>query len=334
MGLENRDYARGSAGSYGGFGGSGSSVTPVVKWLIITNLAVFVLQVLFTRPAVVADLPRQVREQVPADEQQVQIRGRISPVEAWLGLAPEKAIAQGQVWRLLTYAFLHDRQHLFHILFNMLFVWWFGRTLESMYGSREFLLFYLTAALVSGAAFVGLGYATSRFNPAMGASGAVMAIMAVYAIHFPRQQILIFFVLPVEIRWVVLAYVIFDLFPVLRELGGQPAGDSVAHAAHLGGLAFGFAYWKFHWRLERLTTSLRLPKLGRVLGPRRKIRLHRPAAEAAARPVEPRPPLESREALDARVDAILEKISLQGEGSLTDDERETLKQASRLYKRR
>ncbi|HUG93271.1 MAG TPA: rhomboid family intramembrane serine protease [Planctomycetaceae bacterium] len=337
MGLENRDYVRGSPGGYGGFGGTGSSLAPVVKWLIIANVAVFVLQVLLTRPMTVADLglPPEIREQIPPDELHAHVLGRrISPVEDWLSLSPRKVVEQGQVWRLVTYAFLHDRQHLFHILFNMLFVWWFGRTLESMYGSREFLLYYLAAALLSAVAFLGLSLATGKPNPAIGASGSVMAVVVLYAIHFPRQQILIFFVLPVEIRWVVVAYVVYDLYPVLAELGGQDVGDGVAHAAHLGGLAFGFAYWKFQWRLDRLTSGWRMPDWGRIFGPRRRIRLHRPDPQAAERVGGPREPAESREALDARVDAILEKISLHGEASLSDDERETLTRASRLYRRR
>jgi membrane associated rhomboid family serine protease len=306
MGIENRDYARGPSGwsgSYGGFGGTGSSLAPVVKWLIIVNVAVFVAQLLFP------------------------------PIQEWLSLKPDTVVRQGQVWRLLTYAFCHDRSGLLHIVFNMLFVWWFGRTLESMYGSREFLLFYLTAALLSGVAFLGLSLAMNRLNPAIGASGAVMAVVVLYAIHFPRQQILIFMVLPVEIRWVVAAYVIFDLYPVLAELGGVEVRSGVAHAAHLGGLAFGFLYWKFQWRLDRLTARWRLPKLSRVFGPRRRIRLHRPRPEASAGTAQAREPFESREELDARVDAILEKISQHGESSLTDEERETLKKASRLYRR-
>jgi membrane associated rhomboid family serine protease len=315
MGIENRDYARessGWSGGYGGFGGTGSSLAPVCKWLVIINVAVFALQLLLWRDA---------------------------PVEQWLSLDPERVVFRGEVWRLVTYSFCHARGMLLHIVFNMLFLWWFGRTLESMYGSREFLLFYLAGAVISGAVFVGMGLAMHNLGVAIGASGAVMAVVVLYAMHFPRQQILVFMVLPVEIRWLVAAYVIFDLYPVLVELGGGDVGDGIAHTAHLGGLAFGFAYGKFQWRIERLFTGWRLPSLSRVFGPRRKIRLHRPTAEASRaaerpEPYEARDPFESRAALEARVDAILEKISEHGEASLTDDERETLTKASRLYRRR
>ena len=319
MGIENRDYARGPSGwsgghgGYGGFGGTGSSLTPACKWLIIINVAVFVLQVVTARDAL---------------------------VEQWFGLDPERVVFRGEVWRLITYAFCHSRQLLLHIVFNMLFLWWFGKTLESMYGSREFLLFYLTAAVVSGAVFVGMGLAMGNLGIAIGASGAVMAVLVLFAMHFPRQQVLLLMVIPIEIRWLVAGIIILDLYPVLLELGGRGVGDGIAHTAHLGGLAFGFAYGKFRWRLERLFTGWRLPSLTRVFGPRRKIRLHRPSAETAARgpehpePRESRDSFESRAALEARVDAILEKISQHGEASLTDEERETLTKASRLYRRR
>ena len=96
-------------------------------------------------------------------------------------------VYQGQVWRLLTHAFCHDRYGVFHILFNMLFLYWFGCTLESMYGSREFLLFYLAAAVFAGLAFVGLDLYTGSRIPGIGASGAVMAVTMLYAMHFPRD---------------------------------------------------------------------------------------------------------------------------------------------------
>ena len=78
--------------------------------------------------------------------------------------------------------------------------------------------------------------------PAIGASGAVIAVFMLFAWHFPRHTILVFFVIPVEVRWLVIAYAIYDLFPVLRQIGGDVVGDGVAHSAHLGGLAFGLFY--------------------------------------------------------------------------------------------
>src|SRR5262249_39604855 len=80
---------------------------------------------------------------------------KVSLVQEWAELDTRKLL-HGQVWRLLTHAFCHERFGVFHILFNMLFLYWWGCTIESMYGTREFLAFYLTAAVVAGLAFVGL----------------------------------------------------------------------------------------------------------------------------------------------------------------------------------
>jgi membrane associated rhomboid family serine protease len=222
---------------------------------------------------------------------------------------------------LLTCAFCHARGSIFHILFNMLFLWWFGPTLERMYGSREFLLFYLAAAMISSLAYVALDLFTGDMVPAIGASGAVMAVTMLYAIFYPRHTIYIMFVIPVEIRWLVIAYVIFDLHPVLLTLAGDPVHTGVAHAAHLGGLAFGFLYWRLGLRLEPLLDYLPRSSARSASGPRT-IR------------VRPSPPVGRTERLDAEVDAILQKIHEQGQDSLTDAERRVLELASEQYRQR
>ncbi len=144
----------------------------------------------------------------------------------------------------------------------MLFFYWFGSTLEVMYGSREFLLFYLSAALTASLAFVGLDLITGGAAPMIGASGAVMGVTMLFAIHYPRHVIYVMLIIPIEVRWLVCLYVIFDLHPVLLALAGDRQFTGVAHAAHLGGLAFGFLYWKRGWRLEPLIQALADAPLG------------------------------------------------------------------------
>ena len=236
-------------------------------------------------------------------------------------LAPDKVLHSFQIWRLVTYAFCHDDNSVWHIVFNMLFLWFFGPTLERMYGTREFVSFYLTAAVVSGLAFIGMELFLGSLHPVVGASGAIMAVLMLYAIHYPRQVIRIWGILPIEVCWIVGFYVIVDLFPVLRSIGGRMTGDNVAHAAHLGGLAFGYLYFRYQLRLERLFAGFRLPDFSshRRSASRGNLRLYEPP---------------SAEDLDEKVDAILEKISQTGEASLTDQEREILKTASHRYKKR
>ncbi len=321
MGISSRDYIRDSSGSdYGGSGygssgyssgGSGS----VCKKLIIANIVVFVLQLLIT---VQPQLPEGV--ELTDEVRHILASNPVSVVTNWFELDPAKTIKQGQVWRLVTSAFCHDPDDVWHILFNMLFLWWFGHTLETMYGSREFLILYLTAAVFSSVCFVAFAFFMNDMKPAVGASGAVWTVLALYAFHYPRRKILLFMILPIEIRWFVTIYAIFDIHPILLALGGTDLSDGVAHSAHVGGLVFGYLYYRFQWRLETMFRGLSGFKLKRVLRRGPKLKIYEPKAR--------------KENLDARVDAILEKIHEQGEASLTEQERATLTEASQRYKDR
>jgi membrane associated rhomboid family serine protease len=310
MGIYSRDYVRddrrgwsGSAASWG---------TPGCKWIIAANIVVFVLQLVTTHPT----------EFFYGDE--IIVR-QSSAITSALALDPSRVL-HGEIWRLVTYSFCHEAGGglPWHIIFNMLFVGWWGTTLERMFGTREFVLFYLTAALASGLAFLGLSMLQGDPTPAIGASGAVMAIMALYAIFFPREEILLFFLLRVQIRFLVIGYLIYDLLPVLQSLGGNPYGDGVAHAAHLGGLAFGFAYHYFGWKIERLGARFPAVFSRRTWVRPKHVRVYRPPEQA--------PAPEAPQNFDLKVDAILDKIHAHGEASLTDQERDVLRKASERYK--
>jgi membrane associated rhomboid family serine protease len=329
MGIEGRDYYRESSRYTDRLTGWGwRAIPPVCKWVILINIAVFLLQIFITRPVRPSDLRRLldggdgISQDVPDDElPSFRFLPRVSLVQEWLQLETNKVL-HGQIWRLLTHAFCHDRTTVWHLLCNMLFFFWFGPTLESMYGSREFLLFYLSAAVVAGLAYVGLDLVTGRSTPAIGASGAVMGVTMLYAIYYPRQIIYVMYIIPVEIRWLVCLFVIFDLHPVLLALARDPVFTDVAHAAHLGGLAFGYAYWKFNLRLEPFVAGLRLPRWRRLAGPRPVVRVYRPQENY------------SPDQSDAQVDEILRKIGEHGQASLTDTERQILIDASRRYQNR
>jgi membrane associated rhomboid family serine protease len=355
MGLENRDYYR--DGSYSAsLAAWGVDFTPVVKYLIIANVAVFLLQIFFTRPATASDfpgfdgrfpgVPRAVRDQAddedndgaPSREQMEEAARkaremmekvmsefpgmRVSVVQEWLQLSPEKTIYEGQVWRLITCAFCHQRTAIWHILFNMVMLYWFGTRLERMYGSREFLLFYLAAAVCSSLAYVGLAFYSGSNAPAIGASGAVMGVMMLYVIYYPFETFLLAWFVPVPL-WVLLSvYVLYDLHPVLLQLAGDQVFTGVAHAGHLGGLAFGFVYWRFGLRLEAPFEGARRRPRRRRPPYREPAILSYPTADG---------PAESDDLAD-RVDAVLKKISAEGTDSLTDAERNILIQASAKYR--
>jgi len=356
MGIYNRDYYRDSAGSRGVSWGL-DGLTPVVKYLICANVVVFLLQIFIVRETSYLEMWRHInpklykvlteKEENPEAYEKLKKKNpaieklerpdpeedagglfqsqlpRVSIVQEWCELDTDKVVYQGQVWRLLTHAFCHDRQGIWHIVFNMLFLYWFGCTLESMYGSKEFLLFYLASAVAAALAYMGMDLYTGRSLPAIGASGAVMGVVMLYTMHFPYETIMVCWIIPVQMRWLLLFYVIFDLHPVLLALSGDQVFTGIAHAAHLGGLAFGFLYARYQWRLEPLADRISLPS--RRWRRRPRLRL---AAETFPDP-EPRPANE-----DDRLDELLQKIYESGQASLTDDERALLRQASERLKNR
>lgn len=132
-------------------------------------------------------------------------------------------------YQLVTHMFLHGG--FLHILFNMYALWLFGSVLERIWGPKKFLIFYFVCGLAAGLAetfFVSGG-------PAIGASGAIMGLLAAFAYTFPNTQFYILpFPFPIKAKWMAAIYAGIDLF------GGVAGGDDIAHFAHLGGLIMGF----------------------------------------------------------------------------------------------
>ncbi|MCA9057108.1 MAG: rhomboid family intramembrane serine protease, partial [Planctomycetaceae bacterium] len=256
---------------------------------------------------------------------------RQSVVQEWLQL-DTKQVCKGQVWRLITCAFCHDRYGLFHILFNMLGLIWFGTALEQMYGSREFLWFYLAAALTASLAYVGLDLYTGRAIPAIGASGAVMGVLMLFACHFPTYTIRIWWFFPIEMRWLMLLYIAYDLHPVLLDLAGDQQRTGIAHAAHLGGLVFGYIYWKKELSLtplvDRLQQFVRSPRRRRP-GEAKILSFPQREPSSSRRPTPRRTTgptladLPNDREQDA-LDHVLDKIHRSGRESLTAEDLEIL----------
>ncbi len=258
-----------------------------------------------------------------------------------LRLSSDPAADVWQPWRFVTYGFAHSATSPLHLGFNMLALWFFGPEVEERTGRREFFRFWIAAIVVSGLAwlassFVGTGGAGSYL---VGASGAVMATLAVFIWHNPHQELLFWGILPVPAWALGLLYFFSDVNGAYQHSG------NVAHVAHIGGALFGVAY---AWRGWDFGELLEIP--GRLLQSQSRFRVVRPddppSPRPASRPAPQRPaassPPRSAEGgsmgLDAElhesVDRILEKISRSGEASLTADERETLTHASRRLKER
>ena len=309
MGIQNRDYYRSDSTSGRWSLPSGRSMC---QNILISTAVVFLFQLWLTVP-------------------DRALGGHASLLELWGALEPFKVLG-GQIWRLVTYAFLHDRGSAMHIVFNMFVLWTFGPVIEERLGRREFLAFYLMAAVAAGLCHVLLALGLRDPTGAVGASGALMGIVMLFALYFPRTQISLFLILNIEARWLILLYVVLDGFPILKALSDPNyRSDGIAHAAHLGGLLFGYIYFASRMRLTGWTAPAGGPSLGRRLTKW----WTRPALKVYQSPVEPEPRVyHSPEDLERQVDAILKKIKDQGEASLTAEERKLLRDASRAYKKR
>jgi membrane associated rhomboid family serine protease len=185
----------------------GNGWTEIVRFLILTNVTIFVAQMIF--PGLEFTLQRN------------------------FGLIPS-AFFSGKLWMVVTYMFLHGG--FWHIFFNMLVLWMFGSVLEREWGSREFLKYYLLTGLGGG-----LSYALFNMHsdiPTVGASGAIYGLLAAYAVLFPENVIYVWFVIPLKAKWFAI------VLGGIEFLSSFSQGSGVAHLAHLGGMAIGYVYLK------------------------------------------------------------------------------------------
>jgi membrane associated rhomboid family serine protease len=303
MGIYDRDYYRNEGPSFL------DSLVPsghVCRWLIGINIAVFVVQCLGGGP-----------------HSNFGLRDS-SGIIHWLVLQPQ-AVLHGEVWRLLTYAFVHA--DFMHIFWNMLFLWWFGSDVEQLYGRKEFLAIYLVSAVLGGAAFEASALLIRGPNAmCVGASGAVTTLLFLNACHFPRRVILLFLFLPIPIWFFALYGLARDAYSFLTQTG------NVAAEVHLAGAAFGLIYYQMQLNITDWFTGLMWwkhasrPRL-KIFNPTRE--KEEPVAVSAASSS-----VVMDEHLEAKLDAVLEKIARTGKESLTEQEQRILQQAAEMYKRR
>lgn len=304
MGIYDREYYRGETSGSGWLSGD----APACKVIIAVNVLLYLLM----RSGALSD-------------------GLINELAAH----SQEIFYRGHVWQLLTATFLHDIS-IFHVAWNMLFLWFVGRDMESMYGTLNFAVFYLCAAVISTLGWAIFSVQTGDPRPMIGASGAVMAVVVLYVLYYPHREFLLFFVLPVQAWLLVVIYLGRDLLDLLN---GQQF-TKIAVASHLTGAAFGYLFKRYDLRWSRLSWNrVRRPKLRLVMpDPREKptTRSTGPtwSPNAAATPKPSVTAILPEESLDARLDEILAKIAREGRGALTDEENRVLQEASRRARNR
>lgn len=283
---------------------------PVIKWLLITNAAVFVLFTLGGGLFTFGALPLRYI------------------FNYYFGLMP---LGYGfYPWQLITYQFMHA--DFWHLLYNMFFgLWMFGMEVEHVWGSRKFLTFYLVCGIVAGlsqlilAPILEPASVVDRFGggiPTIGASGAVFGVLVAFAMLFPDRYIFIYFLLPIKAKYFIFILIVLGVVAV----GSQTA---IANLAHLGGAVAGYVYVLYMAR--RFPMQSLIERLGWWINSRRYQRreeLHEEVVDAKVFDIKERPKTE-QEINQMKIDEILDKISRGGYQSLTEEEKKILFEASK-----
>jgi membrane associated rhomboid family serine protease len=255
------------------------SITPAVKWLLIINAGVFLLEWVISGP----ETPGVVF------------------LEKIFAVYPKTTALTLQLWRLITYQFLHSG--FLHIFFNMLGLLFLGPPLERLWGTRKFLFFYLLCGAAGGLFYILLVYAGFLMAlPMIGASGAVLGTLTACAILFPHF-IVFFLFFPVPIRVAAIILICFASLTILFK-GANAGGE----AAHLAGIAAGAIYvFSDSWRTA-LKLRFKASRWDRHVEQEHKLRIE--------------------------VDRILKKVHDSGLHSLTASEKRILKKATKLEQTR
>lgn len=184
-----------------------------VKWLVITNVVVYVIY--FFGARTIGD-------------------------EAFIPLKLIPAMVMHlAVWQLVTYLFLHSLTSFTHILFNMLTLWMFGAPIEETWGTKRFLQYYFICGIGAGICVVVVDMLTgNRYQATIGASGAIYGLLLAFGMLFPNQTVLMSFLFPIKAKYMVM------IFGAIAFLSSFQGGSTVSNLAHLGGLIFGFIYMK------------------------------------------------------------------------------------------
>jgi membrane associated rhomboid family serine protease len=297
MGVSNRDYMR-DDGRRALF-----SAGRITWWIIGINA---VLWVVFSGA--------YHQRGGPPWQDPAQAGGLYGFLATWFELHPRDVVGSFRVWQPFTCFWLHDPAGVRHVLWNMLLLYFFGREAESSLGRNGYLRLYLGGGLLASLVFMLWAFLVGSDARALGASGAVYAVMVWTACRSPRRTVLLMFVLPVPL-WLLVGGLM-----VGGELYGLAASGfrDGAAVAHLGGAAWGLFTWI---RLARVPTFSKRGPGSWIVDLKRK----RKRGSGGGQP----PP--DRKAERAQVERLLQKISDEGIGALSEAEKRFLQDASRRY---
>lgn len=303
MGIYDRDYYREPTRAWGGGFG-----IPGTLFLIGLTVGLYFFEALSTR------------------------QQHISPLLQYGAFEFDK-IAQGEVWRLFSTGFIPEH-NLFSVILSLILLYWAGKEIERHFGTRTFVAFYVLAAWAGAFAKLGIGLAGIDTRVvSFGNSGALFAVLVLFACLNPRRTILVFFFLPMPI--VLLVTILLGL-AVLSMLGD---GTKIHAVGVIAGAGFGFAFFRvapeilerWHRRLPRNRSRAPVRIFNDLPTPEPDVEPPRPQAEE---PTRPRSNRVVDEQLEAKLDQVLSKVAKQGRASLNSEELEILQRASEIYKKK
>lgn len=246
-----------------------------------------------------------------------------------------------RIYQFVTYMFMHA--NFGHLFFNMFALWMFGNTLENIWGSKRFLLFYMVCGIGAGLCqelVQYIQYATSlsqygtvnlggqivtmdaylNMMNTVGASGAIYGLLLAFGMMFPDSRIYLYFLLPIKAKWFVIAYAVIEL------ITGLTGFDNVAHFAHLGGMLFGLLLI-LYWRKNPAGPNKNFRKLKDIFQSWKQRSRTKYTPYTEVKDEVPRSDEEynyQKAQKERDVDAILDKVAKNGYDSLTDEEKEFL----------
>ena len=203
-------------------------IPPVIKGLVLVNVAVFIFQTI-AGPDVIS--------------------GLIHPL---LALDPQRVLKQFWIWQPLTYQFLHSPSDIWHLLMNMLMLWFFGGDLAERWGGRKFLRFYLICGYGAGVIACVVNMAMGVDTITIGASGAIFGLLMAFGMIYPHRTVLLFMLFPVPARVLVGIFAFIQLW----SAGAFRAGG-VAYFAHIGGMLVAWVYLTGRWNPRSLIAEIR-----------------------------------------------------------------------------
>lgn len=189
-------------------------ITPVIKNLVVINGALFLLQSVLSRFFAFGDA-----------------------LPAIFGVSP-LLIKKLCLWQPFTYMFLHG--DMWHVIFNMLYLWMFGVDVERKMGSRQFAVFYLFCGICAGILTAIFNLATGAHAPTIGASGAIFGVLLAFGLYFPDRMVLVFLVVPVKALYFVLGLGAIELYYLVFLM----PGSGISYIAHVAGMIAAYVYFR------------------------------------------------------------------------------------------